>query len=175
MSMTEDQTSGRIPLAIKVIGVGGAGASFVEQLMTSGDASTSYALVHTNVRRLEWSNCREKVLLGAKRLRGLGAASDPDLGRAVAEEEGEKLRTLCSSADLVFIAAGLGGGTATGAAPVLARAARENGALVLAAIALPFDFEGQRRQRQAQEGLARLRTAADGVICLDNQKVSQLL
>jgi cell division protein FtsZ len=162
-------------LAIKVIGIGGAGANFVEQLTIEGAAAATFALVHTNARLLERSPCPERVLLGAKRLRGLGAAGDPDLGRAVSEEESEKLQALCSGADLVFIAAGLGGGTATGAAPVLARIAKERGALVLGVVALPFEFEGQRRQHQAQEGLGRLRAAADGVICLHNQKVSELL
>lgn len=174
MSTPEEATPKLNSPVIKVIGIGGAGANFVEQLMMGGDASTSFGLVHTNVRRLEWSNCTQKVLLGAKRLRGLGTAGDPDLGRAVAEEETEKLQALCSGADLLFIAAGLGGGTATGVAPVLARIAKESGALVLGVVALPFDFEGQRRQRQAQNGLDRLRAVADGVLCLHNQKVSRL-
>src|SRR5262245_8485440 len=175
MNTTLERTSTASSLTIKVIGLGGAGANFVEQLMTGGEASAAFALVHTDARRLEWSNCPEKVLLGSQRLRGLGAAGDIDLGRGVAEEESEKLKALCAGAELLFLAAGLGGGTGTGVAPVLARVARESGALVLGIVALPFEFEGQHRQRQAQQGLGRLRMVADGVICLHNQKVSRLL
>ncbi len=175
MSTPTELISGMNTLAIKVVGVGGAGAQVVERLAMDGTSTATFALVHTTASLLERSRCSERVLLGAQRLRGLGAAGDPDLARAVAEEESDRLKKLCAGADLIFITAGLGGGTATGAAPVLARVAKERGALVLGVVALPFDFEGQRRQRQAQVGLARLRAAADGVICLHNQKVSRLL
>ncbi|MCI0534935.1 MAG: cell division FtsZ family protein, partial [Verrucomicrobiales bacterium] len=175
MSTPAETASGKSSLTIKVIGIGGAGANFVEQLMIGGETAVAFGLVHTDARRLEWSKCPEKVLLGAKRFRGLGTAGDPELGRSVAEEECENLRALSAGADLLLIAAGLGGGTATGAAPVLARVARENGALVLGVVALPFDFEGQRRRQQAENGLECLRAVADGVLCWHNQKISQLL
>src|SRR5687768_2869615 len=131
---TSAQATGMKALSIKVIGIGGAGANCIEQLMSARTAATSFTVVHTNASLLEKARCPEKMLLGAKRLRGLGVAGDPDLGWAVAEEESEKLRALCSRADLLLIAAGLGGGTATGAAPVLARLAKEGGALVLGVV-----------------------------------------
>jgi cell division protein FtsZ len=114
-------------------------------------------------------------VLGASRTRGLGAGGDPELGRAAAEEDLEKIRSFCAGADIIFLLAGLGGGTGTGAAPVFARVARENGALVLALVTLPFDFEGDRRQFQAQTGLQHLKTHADAVICLPNQKLFKML
>jgi cell division protein FtsZ len=116
-----------------------------------------------------------KVVLGAKSTRGLGSGGDPERGRAAAEEEIEQLRDLCTGADVVFVVAGLGGGTGTGAGPVVARVAKEAGALVLGVVVLPFDCEGTRRQRQAQLGLQELKEAADGVICLPNQKVFKLI
>ncbi len=115
-----------------------------------------------------------KLVLGAGRTRGLGAGGDPDLGRAAAEEDVEKIGAFCAGADIIFLLAGLGGGTGTGAAPVFARVARESGALVLALVTLPFEFEGERRQLQAQAGLQQLKAAADAVICLPNQKALQI-
>jgi cell division protein FtsZ len=115
------------------------------------------------------------MTLGAKLTRGLGTGGDPEMGRAAAEEDVEKIRALCAGADVVCVVAGLGGGTGTGAGPVVARLAKESGALVLGIVTLPFEFEGTRRQRQAQLGLRDLKTDADGVICLPNQKVFKLI
>ena len=108
-------------------------------------------------------------------LRGLGTGGDPERGRELAEGTIDRLKAACAGADVIFIVAGLGGGAGTGISPVLARAARESGALVLAFVTLPFDCEGNRRQRQAQQGLDQLRNAADGVICLPNQKAFKLI
>ncbi len=160
-------------LSIRVIGLGGAGVTLVGKFHAEAPDGVRCAVIHTNSRVLDHSPCAERVLLGAKLLRGLGAGGDPDLGRAVAEDSADQLKSLCSDTDLVLIVAGLGGGTATGVAPVLARIAKDAGALVLAVVAVPFDFEGQ-RQRQAQAGLRKLRGAADAVLCLHNQKVCQL-
>jgi cell division protein FtsZ len=161
--------------AIKVIGVGGAGLQALEQIAQSGFAGLGYAVIHTDARRLAQSSIGEKLLLGAERLRGLSAGGDPDVGQAAAEAEAGKLRDICAGADLLIVVAGLGGGTGSGAAPVVARLAREQGTLVLALAVLPFDFEGRRRRQQAQDALRRLKTAADAVICLPNQKVAQLI
>ncbi len=162
-------------LTIKVFGVGGAGGALLEQMANSDLAELSFSAVHTNARVLAGSAIPEKFLLGDKRLRGLGTGGDPEMGRAAAEEEIAGLTALCAETDLVFIAAGLGGGTGTGVSPVLARVAKESGALVLAIVTLPFEFEGPRRQRQAQAGLQQLKAAADGVICLPNRNVAKLL
>ena len=121
------------------------------------------------------SSAAEKVHLETQLLRGLGTGGDPDRGRALAEEQLPKLKSLCEGADVVFILAGLGGGAGTGISPVLARAAKEAGALVLGFVTTPFDCEGGRRQRLAQHGLAELKAAADGVICLPNQKVFKMI
>lgn len=162
-------------LAIRVIGVGGAGLSGIEHMAQSDLAELSYVAMHTNSRVLAQSKIAQKYLIGAKRMRGLGTGGDPDLGKAAAEEDNHELKTACEGADLIFIVAGLGGGTATGAASVLARAARETGALVLALVTLPFEFEGARRLRQALAGFQQLKAAADGVICLPQQKLSRLI
>lgn len=163
----------RQPVA-RIIGVGGAGLQAVEHMVRSGLDGASYAVVHTDTRRLEASTIPAKLLLGAKVTRGL-KVGEPAMGRALAEADAHELRHLCEGADLVIVVAGLGGNTAAGAAPVLARVARENGALVLALAALPFDFEGRRRQVQARAALQQLRAAADAVICLPNQKVTAIL
>ncbi len=158
----------------KIIGVGGAGLQAVQHMARCGVGEAALAVLHTDARLLGESTVADQLLLGTQLTRGL-KVGEPELGRAVAEAEAHRLRHLCEGADLVIVVAGLGGSTASGAAPVLARVARENGALVLALVALPFDFEGRRRQQQAQAALTQLRTAADAVICLPNQKVATLI
>ena len=111
--------------------------------------------------------------MDTKVLRGLGTGGDPDRGRQLAEEQLEQLKSLCAGAGVVFIVTGLGGGAGTGISPVLARAAKETGALALGFVTTPFDCEGSRRQQLAELGLEELKAAADGVICLPNQKVLQ--
>jgi cell division protein FtsZ len=162
-------------ISIKVFGAGGAGSNMVEQMIKSGFPDLSFTVLNTDAQSLEYSSATQKVRLESKLLRGLGTGGDPALGRAAAEENVAELKALCEGADVVFIVAGLGGGTATGAGPVLARVAKEAGALVLGFVTLPFDCEGSRRQRQAQHGLEQIKTAADGVICLPNQKVFKLI
>ncbi len=133
-----------------------------------------YAL-NTDAQALAKVIVQNKHVIGFKLNHGLGAGGDPERGRAAAQEDMEQLRAICDGADIVFVLAGLGGGTGTGAAPVLAQAAKEKGALVLAVVTLPFEFEGGRRQRQAQLGFQQLKAAADAVICLPNQKLFKLL
>jgi cell division protein FtsZ len=162
-------------IAIKVWGVGGAGCNAVSALDASTLPDVDILALNTDCQALEASPAGQKLVLGARRTRGLGAGGDPELGRAAAEEDLDKMRVFCAEADIIFILAGLGGGTGTGAAPVLARLARESGALVLAIVTMPFEFEGNRRQQQAQAGLRELKAAADAVICLPNQKLFKLL
>jgi cell division protein FtsZ len=162
-------------LSLKVFGVGGAGcnaAGFASQAAFTG---VEFLAVNTDSQSLEACAAPAKFVLGASCTRGLGAGGDPELGRAAAEEDLEKLRGFCAGADIIFLLAGLGGGTGTGAAPVIARVARDSGALVLALVTLPFEFEGARRQVQAQTGLQLLKAAADAVICLPNQKLFKML
>lgn len=160
---------------IKVFGVGSAGISVIDHLVRSGLPSSAFVAVNADETALAGSLAAEKAKLETPALRGMGTGGDPDRGRRVAEEQVASLKALCQNTDLVFIVAGLGGGSGTGISPVLARAAKEAGALVIGFVKTPFDCEGSRRRILAMEGLEDLKAAADGVIALPNQKVCQLL
>jgi cell division protein FtsZ len=160
---------------IKVLGVGGAGCNAARHFARLNLPDVPCALVNTDAAALGQAIAETKVLLGFKSMRGLGAGGDPERGRQAAEEDRDQIRALCEGADLIFLIAGLGGGTGTGAGPVIARIAKESGAVVLGLVILPFECEGNRRQRQAQMGLQEFKKAADGVICLPNQKLLQFV
>jgi len=160
-------------VAIKLIGVGGAGANAVDRLKMENLASLQLAAINTDHQALSSSPLQEKVLIGTSVTRGLGAGGDPDLGREAAEADREKLQAVVKDCDLVFLLAGMGGGTGSGAAPVLAELATEAGAVVIAFVTLPFAFEGGRRLRQAEEGLQALRKVCDAVIPLPNDVLLQ--
>lgn len=162
------------PLTIRIVGIGGAGGNAVAHMAETDLRELRPLALHTNARILEMTPAPEKILLGGDLTHGLGAGGDPSLARAAAEHESSVLKGLCQNVDLLFIVTGLGGGTGTGAAPVLARIGKEAGALVLGLATLPFDGEGGRRRHQAEQGLAELRAAADAVICLPNQKLFQI-
>ncbi len=170
-----DEAALKKKICIKVCGVGGAGCNAVGFIAQSKFDSVDFLLLNTDAQALAASPLADKWVLGRQRTRGLGTGGDPELGRAAAEDDAARLGAFCAGADILFILAGLGGGTGTGAAPVLARVARETGALVLALAILPFDFEGGRRHAQAAAGLQQLKAAADVVICLPNQKLFKLL
>ena len=138
-------------------------------------AAAQFIAVNTAAAALAASSATVKINLENKLLRGLGTGGDPERGQALAEEHFSTLKSACEGAKVVFILAGLGGGAGSGIAPVLAKAAREAGALVLAFVTLPFDCEGNRREAQAQAALAQLKSAADGVICLPSQKIFKLI
>jgi len=160
---------------VKIIGVGGAGIQLLDSMIGGEFTGATYAVVDTDGSSLAASVAPVKIQLETKLLRGLGTGGDPERGRALAEEQFSTLRTACEGATVVFILAGLGGGAGSGISSVLARAAKETGALVLGFVTLPFGCEGNRRQQQAQQGLADLRAVADGVICLPNQKTFRLI
>ncbi len=160
---------------IKVFGVGGAGCNAVNHMARLPFEGVEFIALNTDAAALRQQAMPTKMVLGEKLTRGMGAGGDPERGRAAAEEDAAKLKSLCEGADVIFIAAGMGGGTGTGASPVLARVAKECGALVLGMLILPFEWEGGRRQRQAQLGLHEMKSAADGVICLPNQKLFKLI
>lgn len=177
---TESNQSGDASFAakkftLKVIGVGGAGGNAADYMARQDFAGISITAVNTDAQALSQLGAAERMPLGAKATRGFGTGGDPEMGRAAAEEDVEKIRALCAGADVVCVVAGMGGGTGTGAAPVVARLAKETGALVLGIVTLPFEFEGARRSRQALLGLRDLKQEADGVICLPNQKVFKLI
>jgi len=163
-------------VSVHVIGVGGAGCNAVNQLRGQQQfEGLQFAVLNTDAVALGQSPVETKLMLGSKTTRGLGAGGDPERGRAAALEDVEKIGALCAGAGVLFVVAGLGGGTGTGASPVVARLAKELGALVLAIVILPFDCEGAKRQKQAQLGLQELKEAADAVICLPNQKVFRFI
>ena len=162
-------------LRVKIFGVGTAGGTMLEQITRVDFAGAAFAVVNTDAPGPNATTGVEPIHLETKLLRGLGTGGDPERGRKVAEEHFPRLQAACAEADVIFIVAGLGGGAGTGISPVLARAAREAGALTLAFATLPFDCEGNRRHQQAQHGLEQLKAAADGVICLPNQKTFKLI
>lgn len=166
----------RSELRIRVIGVGGAGCSIVERMMRDEDfAGASFTVINTEKVELAKSFAKDKLHLECKMLRGLGTGGDPALGRVAAQEKLEEIQALCADFDVVFVVAGLGGGAATGAAPIIAKAAKDAGALVVGFAMLPFELEGGRRVKQGRYGLEMLKAASDGVICLPNQKIFKLI
>jgi cell division protein FtsZ len=164
----------RIHPRITVIGVGNAGGNAVERMARNGLGPVRLVAVSTHAQVLT-REVPEKVVLASQLRHGLGTGGDPEQGRAAAEADREILRGLCEGADIVFVVAGLGGGTGSGAAPVIAQMAKERGALVLAVVMLPFDWEGTRRRCQAQESLQWLKARADSVICISNQRLFTLI
>jgi len=160
-------------IAIKVVGVGGAGGNAVDRLKMENLERLQLAVLNTDRQALASSPVQEKVLLGASVTRGLGAGGDPDLGRQAAESDQEKIKEVIKDCDLVFLMAGMGGGTGSGAMPIIAETASESGALVVAFVTMPFSFEGGRRCKQAEEGLQNLRAVCDAVIPLPNDILLQ--
>jgi cell division protein FtsZ len=160
---------------IKVIGVGSAGVSLLEALIGGDFAGAKLIAINTESASLTSSSADVKIHLENRLLRGLGTGGDAERGRAIAEEQYAVLKSACEGANVVLIVAGLGGGAGSGVTPVLARAAHETGALVLAFVTIPFECEGNRRREQAQAGLELIRAEADGVICLPNHKAIKLI
>ena len=173
-SMPETAAQAGLPV-VKIFGVGNAGGTLLGALATPEFDGVTFAAINTDAAALAAVPATVKIHLENKLLRGLGSGGDPDRGRALAEEQYSTLKSACADAAVVFIIAGLGGGAGSGISPVLARAAREAGALVLAFVSLPFECEGNRREQQAQSALEQLKAAADGVICLPNQKIFKLI
>jgi cell division protein FtsZ len=160
-------------VAIKLLGVGGAGTNAVDRLKMESLERLQLAVINTDNQALSSSPVQDKVLIGMGSTRGLGAGGDPELGRQAAEDDREKITKVVKDCDLVFIIAGMGGGTGGGASPVVAEIAAGEGALVIAFVTLPFSFEGGRRLKQAEEGLAALRRVCDAVIPLPNDILLQ--
>ena len=160
---------------IKVIGIGGGGSNAVNRMMDLGMAGVEFFVMNTDAQALRASKVPNKVPLGARITHGLGAGSDPEIGRQAALEDTDRIIEILEGADMVFVAAGLGGGTGTGAAPVIAALAKELGALTVAVVTRPFQFEGPRRIRQAERGLAELHACVDTVISIPNDRLVDLV
>src|SRR5512139_768471 len=160
---------------IKVVGVGGGGGNAVNRMVREGFDGVQFVVANTDVQALRMNAASIKVQLGEKLTKGLGAGADPSVGRHAALEDTDKLIQAIDGADLVFVTAGLGGGTGTGAAPVIASLASELGALTIAVVTRPFRFEGKKRQEQAEQGLAELRGAVDSVITIPNERLLAMI
>jgi len=156
---------------IRVIGVGGAGGNAVNRMIQSGLSGVEFIAANTDAQVLNQNFCPRKLQLGAGVTKGLGSGADPAVGRRAAEEDEELIREALEGSDMVFVTAGMGGGTGTGAAPVTAQIARSMGALTVAVVTRPFEFEGRRRMQAAVEGLRLLREQVDTLIVIPNQKL----
>ncbi|MBF0203267.1 MAG: cell division protein FtsZ [Desulfamplus sp.] len=159
---------------IKVIGVGGAGGNAVNNMISSNLQGVKFIVANTDAQALELSKAEKKIQLGAQLTQGLGAGANPNIGRDAALENIEELRTALIDSHMVFITAGLGGGTGTGAAPVIAEICKELGILTVAVVSKPFSFEGKKRAQQAEEGVANLRDITDTVITIPNDRLRGL-
>ena len=160
---------------IKVVGVGGGGCNAVSRMVSAGVAGVEFFAMNTDTQALRTCAVPNKVPIGARITHGLGAGSDPEIGRQSALEDTDRIIELLEGADMVFVAAGLGGGTGTGAAPVVAALAKELGALTVAVVTRPFKFEGPRRLSQAQKGLAEIAATVDTVISIPNDRLVDLV
>jgi cell division protein FtsZ len=160
---------------IKVIGVGGGGMNAVARMMSEGMTGVEFHVLNTDLQALDASPVASKIAIGRKVTNGLGAGADPAIGRLAALEDTERIVEILEGADMVFVTAGLGGGTGTGAAPVIASLAKEMNALTVAVVTRPFGFEGPRRMKQAERGLAELAGSVDTVISIPNEKLLELV
>jgi cell division protein FtsZ len=159
---------------IKVLGIGGAGGNAINDMIASQMGGVDFIAANTDAQALERSLAPVKIQLGPGVTRGLGAGGDPEMGRKAAEEESERLKQVIQGADMVFIAAGMGGGTGTGASPVVADLSRELGSLTVAVVSKPFEFEGKMKRRLAETGIEELRKVVDTIITIPNDRLFSL-
>jgi cell division protein FtsZ len=162
---------GRTGARIKVVGVGGGGSNAVNRMVQSGLDGVEFIVANTDLQALKMNVAPHKIQIGGKLTKGLGAGADPNVGRQAALEDTDKLIEALDGADMVFVTTGMGGGTGTGAAPVIASLASELGALTIAVVTKPFKFEGRKRQLQAEQGLEELRECVDTVITIPNERL----
>ena len=160
---------------IRVVGVGGAGLNAVNRMIDADISQVEFVAVNTDIQQLQTSDAPVKIHIGRELTEGLGSGADPDLGRRAAEESYDQIKRALRGSDMVFVTAGEGGGTGSGAAPVVARIARELGALTVGIVTTPFKFEGTRRLRQATDGVDTLRSSCDTVIVVPNEKLLEVL
>ncbi len=159
---------------IKVIGVGGGGGNAVNNMINCALKGVSFIVANTDVQALKNSNAEYKIQLGEKLTKGLGAGANPEVGRQAAEESLDTIKELLAGSDMVFVTAGMGGGTGTGAAPIIAQVAKELGALTVGVVTKPFYFEGPKRQQQAERGIKNLKEVVDSIITIPNDRLLSL-
>lgn len=160
---------------IKVIGVGGGGNNAVNRMIAAGLKGIEFIGINTDAQALQMSRASEKIQIGTKLTKGLGAGANPEVGHNAAEESRDEIAAMLMGADMVFVAAGMGGGTGTGAAPVVAQVAREVGALTVGVVTRPFSFEGRKRAMQAEKGIAELKDDVDTLITIPNDRLLQVV
>jgi len=169
--MFELEIESQATAKLKVVGVGGAGGNAVNRMIGAGLRGVEFISINTDLQALHQSLAPGRIQVGINTTRGLGSGGDPSQGRRSAEEDEQAVADCLTGADMVFVTAGMGGGTGTGAAPVVARLAKQTGALTVAVVTKPFPFEGRRRMRQAEEGLAELRAEVDTLIVIPNERL----
>lgn len=160
---------------IKVIGIGGGGSNAVNRMIEAGLRGVEFISVNTDAQALYLAKSERKLQIGEKLTKGLGAGANPEIGQQAAEESREEIKNILSGADMVFVTAGMGGGTGTGAAPVIAEIARELGSLTVGVVTKPFTFEGRRRQTTAEKGIAELKNKVDTLIVIPNDRLLQVV
>ncbi len=163
------------PTVIKVIGVGGGGSNAVNRMITGGLKNVQFVAVNTDLQALQLSNAELRMPLGSKLTGGLGAGGVPEVGEKAALEDKDRIQDLIRGADMVFITAGMGGGTGTGAAPIIAQIAKDLGILTVAVVTKPFDFEGKKKMKLAEEGIAKLHESVDTLITIPNQHLLKVV
>ena len=161
--------------SIKVVGCGGGGGNAVNRMVQAGLKGVEFIAVNTDMQALTMSGAQVKIQIGDKVTKGLGAGAVPEVGRRSAEESREEIAAALKGADLVFVTAGMGGGTGTGCAPVVAEIAREQGALTIAVVTKPFSFEGKQRMRNAEAGINDLKQRVDTLVVIPNDRLLQVV
>jgi len=169
--MIEFDENTNLSAKVKIIGIGGGGCNALNTMIESGLTGVDFIAANTDAQALATSKAPIRLQLGAKLTKGLGSGANPEVGRKAAEEAVDQIRDVLDGADMIFVTAGLGGGTGTGGAPVVAEEAKKLGALTVAIVTKPFIFEGKQRQRQADQGIAELKTMADTLITIPNQRL----
>ena len=173
-NMQDNQQQAEAFARIKVIGVGGGGSNAVNRMIDEGIQGVEFIIANTDAQALKNAKAPTRVRLGDKLTRGLGAGGDPEVGRKAAEESADELYKVMQGADMVFVTAGMGGGTGTGAAPVVAQIAKESGALTIGVVTRPFTFEGGRRLSSAEAGIGKFKEHADTLIAIPNDRLLQI-
>jgi cell division protein FtsZ len=163
------------PAQIKVLGVGGGGSNAVNRMISQGIQGVEFISVNTDAQALMLSNSPQRLRIGDKLTKGLGAGGNPDIGQKAGQESAEEVKSLLKGADMVFVTCGMGGGTGTGAAPVIAKLAKEAGALTIGVVTKPFTFEGSRRRRVADDGIKQLKESVDTLIVIPNDRLLQIV
>ncbi|MBN2032161.1 MAG: cell division protein FtsZ [Deltaproteobacteria bacterium] len=167
----EEKENSRIGAKIRVVGVGGAGGNAINNMIASKMKGVDFMTANTDIQALDRSACSTRIQLGTTVTKGLGAGADPEIGRLSAEENQSEIREAVDGSDMVFVTAGMGGGTGTGASPVVARECRESGALTVGVVTKPFNFEGDKRMRKALDGIEALKKEVDTLIIIPNERL----